>query len=66
MYEVGPKTKTLARRLVIGIGFGVSGVLMMLDAPWGALICLYLGLLLERWLFFVEAKHVIRHFYDQA
>ena len=66
MYEVGPKTKTLARRLVIGIGFGVSGVLMMLDAPWGAFICLYLGLLLERWLFFVEAKHVIRHFYDQA
>ncbi|NND00641.1 MAG: hypothetical protein HKN85_10710, partial [Gammaproteobacteria bacterium] len=35
----------------------------MMTASWIAAGCLYLGLLLERWLFFVEARHVVRLYY---
>lgn len=73
-YVVGPKTKTLARRLTIAFAFTVPLFLLVVQllsssalvwpAVAAALSC-YLGLLLERWLFFVEAKHVVRRYYGE-
>ena len=68
IYEVGPKTARLARILALAFSFILPALLI----GWGgggaagiaAVVCLYLGLLLERWLFFVEAKHVVRHYYE--
>ncbi|MEO0369012.1 MAG: DmsC/YnfH family molybdoenzyme membrane anchor subunit [Pseudomonadota bacterium] len=67
VYEVGPKTKTLARRTSLLMAFILPALLLVwLAQPVAAALCCYLGLLLERWLFFVEAKHVIRHYYDAS
>ncbi len=72
IYEVGPKTKTLARRLVLLMAFAMPALLLFaqmnlagggLPLALLAVVSAYLGLLLERWLFFVEARHVIRHYY---
>lgn len=78
MYEVGPKTTQLARRvalllafilpvmLLLAVTFGVM-TLSTLAGPlgWVMIGSVYLGLLVERWLFFIEAKHVVRHFYGE-
>ncbi len=70
IYEVGPKTTSVARVLVFLFVFVLPAVLLLV---WGggwagisAVVSIYLGLLLERWLFFVEAKHVIRHYYGAS
>lgn len=75
VYEVGPKTTALARRSSLVLAFGIPVLLIALLwsgtlseyaqlGAWLIVLSLYLGLLLERWLFFVEAKHVVRHYYD--
>lgn len=72
VYDVGPKTKMLARRLMLATVFLVPVCMLILqhlqfvEAVWSRVLLVvfcYLGLLLERWLFFVEAKHVVRRFY---
>ena len=73
IYQVGPKTIQLARGSSLVLAFIIPFALLVLDkltsagasASWIALCSLYLGLLLERWLFFVEAKHVVRHYYGE-
>ena len=70
-YRVGPKTLNLARRLTLSLSFIIPLLLFVIllngnggeIVLWLAFICVYIGLLLERWLFFVEAKHVVR-FYE--
>lgn len=63
MYTVGPKTLGLARKTSLITAFMLPAGLLFADWAWAALVSHYLGMLLERWLFFVEAKHVIRHYY---
>lgn len=73
IYEVGPKTLRLARIVSLLLAFIIPALLLTLasssiisvGAGWIAAGGLYLGLLLERWLFFVEAKHVVRHYYGE-
>ena len=69
IYEVGPKTTQLARRLVFVLIFALPAALISFVpenvATLIAVISAYIGLLLERWLFFVEAKHVVRHYYGE-
>ena len=73
IYEVGPKTLRLARIMSLLLAFIIPAILLALagstiisvGAGWIAASGLYLGLLLERWLFFVEAKHVVRHYYAE-
>lgn len=68
VYEVGPQTLRLARRAVYGLVFIIPAAALLVEgglvAGWLALVSAFIGLLLERWLFFVEAKHVVRHYYD--
>ncbi len=65
MYTVGPKTTGLARKLSLALAFILPAVFLFFAWVWLALMTHYLGMLLERWLFFVEAKHVVRHYYGQ-
>lgn len=67
IYEVGPKTMTLARWVSLLLAFVMPAALITLSpgslTGWLVLLGAYIGLILERWLFFVEAKHVVRHYY---
>lgn len=67
VYEVGPQTTTLARVVSLLLAFVVPAILIGVwlspISAWVAIASMYIGLLLERWLFFVEAKHVVRHYY---
>lgn len=63
MYTVGPKTVGLARKTGLLAAFILPAALLLAGWAWVALVTHYVGMLLERWLFFVEAKHVIRHYY---
>ncbi len=73
-YIVGPKTQALARKVALTLAFIVPLILSALQFSKEnsslslaivAVSCCYLGLLLERWLFFIEAKHVVRRFYGE-
>ena len=64
IYIVGPKTTNLARKVCLIAAFVLPAALLTMNWTWAALASHYLGMLLERWLFFVEAKHVIRHYYS--
>ncbi len=74
VYVVGPKTKALARKITLALAFVLPLVLSALQLSRDssslslavfAVLCGYFGLLLERWLFFIEAKHVVRRFYGE-
>ena len=73
VYLVGEKTTKLARAVSLTLAFvaPVLCILIVVANPswagllWFAVLSNYLGLLLERWLFFIEAKHVVRHYYAQ-
>lgn len=74
VYDVGPKTKALARKAAIVAGFLLPAVILVgqvidrAELGWLSMLAVifaYLGLLLERWLFFVEAKHVVRRYYGE-
>ncbi len=73
-YVVGPKTKAMARKVSLGLAFLVPMLISAVQLSREsssvsmavlAVLCCYVGLLLERWLFFVEAKHVVRRFYGE-
>ncbi len=61
-YEL-PRTRVLWLRLsVLGLGFVVPACIVWWWPGWiwVAVACCVAGLLLERWLFFAEARHVVR------
>ncbi len=67
MYEVSAGTVGTGRRLMAALVFVLPTILLVLSLKDSASISVYaaavsmmLGLLLERWLFFAEAKHVVR------
>ncbi|MEM7542307.1 MAG: DmsC/YnfH family molybdoenzyme membrane anchor subunit [Pseudomonadota bacterium] len=69
-YDVGPRTQRQARVIVIVLLVGalLLGSLAVMRDSWivacSACVTSLLGIFLERWLFFVEAKHVVRKYYE--
>ncbi len=66
-YELNPTRRMVMRWIALGLGFILPAYLLYVGfplAPIVALICL-VGLMAERWLFFAEAEHVVRLYYDR-
>jgi sulfite dehydrogenase (quinone) subunit SoeC len=66
-YNLSPKKRALMRWLALGCGFVIPAILLYIGFPVAlfiALICLG-GMMAERWLFFAEAEHVVRLYYDK-
>ena len=66
-YELCPKNRARMRWLALGCGFIIPAVLLYLGIPITILITLIClgGMMAERWLFFAEAEHVVRLYYDK-
>ena len=73
-FEVGRRHAARLRRLAITFAFGLPLVLsalavlpaLALPAAAGAVLAAALGLVLERWLFFAEARHTVMSYYGAA
>lgn len=75
-YQVARKHALKLRRFVIVTAFGVPIVLLLLSLGFGATIGLIASaiavlsvaaeIVVERWLFFAEAKHVVMHYYQPS
>jgi len=72
VFKVGRKHRMRLRRLSVLLAFVIAPVaaLMLLIAPnWGAVLtsvgmfAVVLGLAVERWLFFAEARHMVERYY---
>lgn len=66
-YDLAPGKRALMRWIALGCGFILPVILLYLGmpiAPLITLICLG-GMMAERWLFFAEAEHVVRLYYDR-
>lgn len=66
-YDLDPMRRTLMRWIALGFGFIIPALLLFIGFPLVPvimLICL-IGMLAERWLFFAEAEHVVRLYYDR-
>lgn len=66
-YELSASRRMIMRWIALGFGFILPAYLLYVGfilAPIIALICLG-GLMAERWLFFAEAEHVVRLYYDR-
>jgi len=66
-YDLCPKRRALMRWLALGCGFILPAILLYIGFPIAifiAIICLG-GMMAERWLFFAEAEHVVRLYYDR-
>jgi sulfite dehydrogenase (quinone) subunit SoeC len=66
-YDLCPKRRALMRWLALGCGFILPAVLLYFGFPIAILITLIClgGMMAERWLFFAEAEHVVRLYYDR-
>lgn len=73
-YQIGRKNAQKLRRIAVVLTFVVPGLLSLLlaiGAPLGLLLALAAvvsagaGVLVERWLFFAEAEHVVMLFYGR-
>ena len=71
--RVGPKTTRLARYLCCTFAFILPAVLLLVAllteislSIYGSVVSVLLGVMIERWLFFIEAKHVIRLYYGET
>lgn len=66
-YELCPKRRAMMRWLALGCGFILPAVLLYIGLPVAILITLIClgGMMAERWLFFAEAEHVVRLYYDK-
>jgi DMSO reductase anchor subunit len=72
-FVVARKHALILRRLVLIIGFAVPTALLLLSmltsgmialaAGWLAIAAMAFGLIVERWLFFAEAQHVVTLYY---
>ncbi len=66
-YELGSVRRTVMRWLALGGGFIIPAALLYVGFPLSPIIvviCLA-GMMAERWLFFAEAEHVVRLYYDK-
>ena len=73
-YQIGRKHAQKLRRIAVLLTFVVPGLLTLLmatGAPFGLLLALAavisagIGVLVERWLFFAEAEHVVMLYYGR-
>lgn len=75
-YRIARKHAGKLRRIALGAGFGLPFLLVLLGMAlpaWGgvaaallAVLSLAVGLAVERWLFFAEAKHVVTLYYGES
>lgn len=66
-YDLEPGKRVLMRWSALGCGFIIPAVLLYVGFPVAfiiTVICL-IGMMAERWLFFAEAEHVVRLYYDR-
>jgi len=66
-YDLSPKRRMLMRWLALGCGFIIPAAMLYIELPLApviTLVCLG-GMMAERWLFFAEAEHVVRLYYDR-
>ena len=66
-YDLDPKRRMLMRWLALGCGFIIPAAMLYIGLPLAPLITLIClgGMMAERWLFFAEAEHVVRLYYDR-
>ncbi|MDG1707197.1 MAG: dimethyl sulfoxide reductase anchor subunit [Emcibacteraceae bacterium] len=66
-YNLCPKRRALMRWLALGCGFILPAIMLFIGFPVVLLITLIClgGMMAERWLFFAEAEHVVRLYYDR-
>lgn len=69
-YNLDPKLRAKMRWSALGLGFILPALLLafvpgQIAAAVASLACLF-GIGCERWLFFAEAQHVVRLFFDKA
>lgn len=69
-YNLDPKLRAKMRWSALGLGFIIPALLLafvpgQISAAIASLMCL-VGIGCERWLFFAEAQHVVRLFFDKA
>lgn len=66
-YNLCPRRRALMRWTALGLGFILPAVLLFVGFPTTVLITLFClgGMMAERWLFFAEAEHVVRLYYDR-
>lgn len=66
-YNLSPIRRALMRWTALGLGFILPAVLLFVGFPVTLLITLFClgGMMAERWLFFAEAEHVVRLYYDR-
>lgn len=69
-FRIAREQAALLKGLTFGLGFGVPVAVLAIagNAAWGAATaaaCGLAGLLVERWLFFAEAQHVVRLYHGQ-
>jgi DMSO reductase anchor subunit len=72
-YRIARKHALRLRNIALVAAFGVPGVLLLATSPagWGAAafggllagVSMAVGLIVERWLFFAEAEHVVMLYY---
>jgi DMSO reductase anchor subunit len=70
-FVVARRYATTLRAIALALGFGLPlAYLAWADARWQATLavalCCIIGLLVERWLFFAEAKHTVRLYHGDA
>jgi DMSO reductase anchor subunit len=70
MHNYGASVVRLARRSFLALGFIVPLLLLRISSETGWILCAsafmlqYLGLLVERWYFFIEAEHPQNIYYQ--
>ena len=68
VFALARERARLLRWVALGLGFALPGLLLAIAPRWSALAvtsCLA-GLLVERWLFFAEARHVVRVYHGDG
>ncbi len=66
-YNLCPRRRALMRWIALGCGFIVPAILLYMVFSIDILITIIClgGMMAERWLFFAEAEHVVRLYYDK-
>jgi DMSO reductase anchor subunit len=71
VHRIGRKHAAVLRSISLGFGFALPVILVILAWSagsqlllWPASASMLLGLLVERWLFFAEARHSVSLYYD--
>ena len=72
-FRLARRHARMLRWSAVSLAFVLPFVLLLLAGPavsapaaWAAVLSAALGLLVERWLFFAEAKHVVMLYYDRV